>query len=108
MEVVATIGTAELPPRSPKLSPRNAKRREPLMIKDGEISQVSHFSVPAVYEPYLDGILITRGTLSDRIEKLASDILVDYEGITIHFLCVLKGCVMISAGAFRIAHGDCA
>ena len=32
-----------------------------------------------------------RGSIVDRVEKLAYDISKDYEGETIHLLCVLKG-----------------
>jgi hypothetical protein len=72
-------------------TPLNEQRREPVHIHNDEISQLQHFAVPVAYEQYLDHILITRGSLNDRIEKLAADILVDYKDITIHLLCVLKG-----------------
>ena len=36
-------------------------------------------------------MLISHGTIVDRVEKLAYDITQDYKGQTLHLLCVLKG-----------------
>lgn len=76
---------------SEPIFPLNEPRREPVFIGDDEVSQLNHFSVPVSYEPYLQDILITRGSVNDRIEKLAADILADYRDTTIHLLCMLKG-----------------
>lgn len=52
---------------------------------------LEHFYIPAHYQDSISSILITHGTIIDRIEKLAFDISQDYDGETIHLLCVLKG-----------------
>ena len=49
------------------------------------------FFIPEHYRGTVDHILITHGTIQDRIEKLAYDIARDYKDLTIHLMCVLKG-----------------
>jgi hypoxanthine phosphoribosyltransferase len=68
-----------------------APRREPLWVGDDEVLCVDHYYIPAHYTPYVESLLITQGTIVDRVEKLAFDIIRDYEGQTMHILCVLKG-----------------
>lgn len=38
----------------------------------------------------VQSILVTNGTILDRVSKLARDIAADYQGEIIHLLCVLK------------------
>ena len=66
-------------------------RREPFFVKDKNTMGLEHFYVPAHYQDTLDGLLIPFGAISDRVEKLAYDITQDYNGQTIHLICVLKG-----------------
>ena len=69
-------------------------RRDPLFIRDEEKIDLSHFYLPAHYKESLDSLLVTHGSIVDRVEKLAYDIVRDYTGNTIHLLCVLKGILL--------------
>lgn len=66
-------------------------RREPYFVPDDENIPLEHFYVPAHYAGTLKSLLVPHGVVSDRIEKIAHDIVQDYKGRTIHLLCVLKG-----------------
>jgi hypoxanthine phosphoribosyltransferase len=66
-------------------------RREPYYVQDDEALDLSHFYIPQHYQETLKSLLVPGGMIMDRIEKLAYDISQDYEGETIHMLCVLKG-----------------
>eukprot|EP00918_Siedleckia_nematoides_P095365 GHVU01209404.1.p1 GENE.GHVU01209404.1~~GHVU01209404.1.p1 ORF type:complete len:228 (-),score=51.11 GHVU01209404.1:1-684(-) len=50
-----------------------------------------NFLLPPHYEPMVDRILIPRGLLQDRMEKLAFDIYNKYQGKELHVVCILKG-----------------
>ncbi len=66
-------------------------RREPLYIEDDHKIHTQHFNIPVHYKEHVKDILVPHGMIVDRVEKLASDITRDYNGHTIHLLCVLKG-----------------
>lgn len=66
-------------------------RREPFYVADDEALELSNFYIPQHYQETLKSLLVPAGMIMDRIEKLAYDISQDYEGQTIHMLCVLKG-----------------
>lgn len=68
-------------------------RREPYYVENDEAIPLSHFYVPAHYQDTLTSLLVPHGAIMDRVEKLAYDISRDYEGHTIHILCVLKGAI---------------
>ena len=68
-----------------------ANRREPVIIEEGCKLKKEHYFLPEHYDDTIDYIMITHGQIVDRVEKLAWDIFSDYNGETIHFLCVLKG-----------------
>jgi hypoxanthine phosphoribosyltransferase len=57
---------------------------------------LDHYYIPEHYRDTLDNILINHGTIVDRVEKLAYDITQDYNGQTIHILCVLKGNLLLN------------
>ncbi len=66
-------------------------RREPFFIDDEQSIAKEHFVLPRHYQEHLKNILVPHGMIVDRVEKLAGDISQDYNGQTIHLLCVLKG-----------------
>jgi len=70
-------------------------RREPYFIEDSYAMGLDHYYIPEHYRDTLDNILINHGTIVDRVEKLAYDITQDYNGQTIHILCVLKGNLLL-------------
>ena len=66
-------------------------RRSPFFVSDDYSLALEHFYIPEHYSNLLDSLLVPHGAIVDRVEKLAYDITKDYEGETIHLLCVLKG-----------------
>ncbi len=66
-------------------------RREPYFIEDSQAIALEHFVIPTHYQEHLKSIIVPHGMIVDRVEKLAGDIASDYNGHTIHLLCVLKG-----------------
>lgn len=52
---------------------------------------ISLFSVPKHYEDDLESVLIPSGLINDRTERLARDIINDFDHEAIVALCVLKG-----------------
>jgi hypoxanthine phosphoribosyltransferase len=82
-------------------------RREPYYVADKHSMGLEHFYIPAHYQDTLDGLLIPFGAISDRVEKLAYDITQDYNGQTIHLICVLKGCAVIGTTIIYCPVGQC-
>lgn len=66
-------------------------RREPYYVEDNAGIDKNHFVIPQHYQEHLKSVLVPHGMIVDRVEKLAGDISKDYNGHTIHILCVLKG-----------------
>ncbi len=76
---------------SPLFNKETADRREPYFVADDAVMDNNHFYLPQHYQETLKSMLVPHGMIVDRVEKLAADIATDYEGHTIHMLCVLKG-----------------
>ena len=66
-------------------------RDSPMIIPDDQRYEKHHYVMPNHYEDCLDYILLPRGIVEDRIERLAMDIRNHYGGSQIHILCILKG-----------------
>jgi hypoxanthine phosphoribosyltransferase len=66
-------------------------RKEPYFIDDSQSLDLEHFVIPRHYQEHLKSVMVPHGMIVDRVEKLAGDISHDYNGHTIHLLCVLKG-----------------
>jgi len=65
---------------------------EPVTIEASQAQPTSSFLVPNHYENFVQTVLISKGAIFDRVEKLADDILKSYsQGTTLHLICVLKG-----------------
>jgi hypoxanthine phosphoribosyltransferase len=62
-----------------------------IRLADDAAFDKEQFLVPHHYQALVESVLIPSGLISDRVEKLARDIRNDYEGKTLHLLCVLKG-----------------
>lgn len=71
------------------------RTREPIQITTNQAQAKEHFLIPAHYEDSVKSVLISKGAILDRVEKLASDIISDYSAnnntTTLHLICVLKG-----------------
>ncbi|DAZ98142.1 TPA: hypothetical protein N0F65_003128 [Lagenidium giganteum] len=65
--------------------------RRGIYLDDDATYDKKHFLIPHHYQEHLESVLIPTGLIQDRVEKIAQDIRYDYEGKTIHLLCVLKG-----------------
>ena len=67
-------------------------RAEPLVIPDNRLVDKDAVLVPPHYKDDVAGVLIPRGVILDRIERLAADIRKFYGASeSIHIVCVLKG-----------------
>lgn len=69
----------------------SADPRRGIFLADDAAYDKKHFLIPNHYQEDVDSVLIPAGLILDRVEKIAQDIRYDYEGKTIHLLCVLKG-----------------
>jgi len=61
-----------------------------VLADDFRISK-DFFMLAPQYKDYVEDVLLPYGMIKDRVQKLASDILNDYAGSTVHLLCILKG-----------------
>lgn len=66
-------------------------RKEPLFITDDFSFPLEAFHVPPQYAKFVKSVLLPKGIILDRIQKIAADMHKAYEGIVPHFLVVLKG-----------------
>jgi hypoxanthine phosphoribosyltransferase len=66
-------------------------RKEPIFIGDKEVFAKEHFLLPSHYASDLQSVMIPKGLIEDRIEKLAMDISEVYGDESVHVICVLKG-----------------
>ena len=67
-------------------------REGPIVISDTHTFDKDVFLLPSHYSKDVSKVLIPRGLIRDRIEKLAYDILHCYApGEPLHLICVLKG-----------------
>jgi hypoxanthine phosphoribosyltransferase len=85
---MSSLGKHKLTDEDPAIA---TTRKEPFYVDDSSTISLEHYLIPKHYEGTLDSLLIPYGTIISRIEKVAHDIIKDYEGKTIHLLCVLKG-----------------
>ncbi|KAF4041715.1 Phosphoribosyl transferase domain [Phytophthora infestans] len=60
-------------------------------LEDDAAYDKAQFLIPHHYLDSVKSVLIPKGLVEDRVEKLAQDIRYAYEGKTVHLLCVLKG-----------------
>jgi len=67
------------------------QRQAPIWVGDDENLPMDSLLIPMHYEGMIDSILVPKGLISDRIEKLAQTIRRDYDGVTVHLICILKG-----------------
>ncbi|EER12211.1 hypothetical protein Pmar_PMAR016610 [Perkinsus marinus ATCC 50983] len=72
---------------------KGVDRKEPIFVKDDdeELYHLEHFLVPPHYKNDLKRIMLPKGLILDRTEKLAMDIRQSYGDTELHLLCILKG-----------------
>ncbi|CAD7945865.1 unnamed protein product [Amoebophrya sp. A25] len=70
---------------------KGLNRGNPLWIGDDWSFSKEHILIPNHYHDSLDYVLLPKGLLNDRIEKLAIDMRKAYGDEELHILCVLKG-----------------
>ena len=67
-------------------------REEPIVIGDTDRLSKDIFVIPSHYARDISSVLIPRGLINDRIERLAYDILQSHtSGEPLHLICILKG-----------------
>jgi hypoxanthine phosphoribosyltransferase len=64
---------------------------DPIVIPDNARYEKDHFIIPKHYSESLSHVLLTRGVIDDRIEKIALEIHEAFGGEPLHLLCILKG-----------------
>lgn len=62
-----------------------------IYLQDDATFDKTQFLIPHHYLNSVESVLIPKGLVNDRVEKLAQDIRDAYDGRTVHILCVLKG-----------------
>lgn len=62
----------------------------PLFIPDGQGFELDKFCVQRIYKNDIEKVLIPRGMIEDRIQKLAADIRNYYKEKPVHLLCMLN------------------
>jgi hypoxanthine phosphoribosyltransferase len=68
-----------------------ANRKDPITVEESDAIDKHHFLIPPHYIADISSVLIPKGMIVDRIEKLAMDIHEHYNGETVHLVCILKG-----------------
>ncbi|KAL8272011.1 hypothetical protein Esti_004135 [Eimeria stiedai] len=63
----------------------------PIVIPDGRLFSADELVIPSECAPYVKGVLISGGTIRDRVEKMAFDIRNYYKSGELHIVCLLKG-----------------
>lgn len=62
----------------------------PLFIPDTQGFELDKFCVQRIYKNDIDKVLIPRGMIEDRVQKLAADIRNFYKEKPVHLLCMLN------------------
>jgi len=64
---------------------------DPVIIKETNTYSIDAFTLPHHYAESIKSVLIPKGMIKDRIEKLARDIHADYQDRDLILICILKG-----------------
>jgi hypoxanthine phosphoribosyltransferase len=78
---------------SAKEYPKEKFLNKAIVMDDGNEINKSNFLIPKQYSDYIEKVIVSRGLILDRIEKLAYDIFKENKDKTIYFLVVMKGAV---------------
>jgi hypoxanthine phosphoribosyltransferase len=68
-----------------------------IVINMDSLFDPHHLLIANNYNKYVDKVIASKGLISDRVERLALDIVRDYAGKTVYFLIVMKGAVMFGS-----------
>lgn len=68
-----------------------------IVVDKSQYYKPKDFLIPSLYESYIDKVILPRGIMIDRIEKMAEDILNDHNGMEVVFLVVLKGAMTFAS-----------
>ena len=70
---------------------KGVNRKEPIVIREGRYYPKDKFMIASHYSKYIESVIIPKGLVVDRVDKLAMDIRNTYGDEPLHLLCVLKG-----------------
>jgi hypoxanthine phosphoribosyltransferase len=73
--------------------PKEKFLNKSIIMENGNEINKSNFLIPKQYSDYVEKVIVSRGLIIDRIEKLAYDIFKENKDRTIYFLVVMKGAV---------------
>ena len=65
-----------------------------IVITEDFLYNKNNLQFSKMHYQYIDKVILSRGAILDRIEKLAENIVKDYIDKTVYFLVVLKGAIV--------------
>ena len=68
-----------------------------IVIQKESLFKKSHFLLGQSDEKFIDKIIVSKGMILDRVETLAHNIIKDFSGQKIIFLCVMKGAIQFNS-----------
>jgi hypoxanthine phosphoribosyltransferase len=72
-------------------------KNKTIIIHENNLFSKENLQFSHLHYNYVDEVLISRGAIIDRIEKLAENIVKDYYDKTVYFLVVLKGAIVFGS-----------
>jgi len=67
-----------------------------IIVEKNSASPTNQYYITTKYQQYIESILLSRGTLIDRIERIAYDMIQKYQNKQITFLVILKGAIFFA------------
>ena len=67
-----------------------------IIIESSAMCPTDKYYLTSKYQPYIQSIILSRGNLKDRIERLAYEMIQKYKGKKIVFLVILKGAIFFA------------
>jgi hypoxanthine phosphoribosyltransferase len=80
-----------------KLYPIEKFNKKAIIIKENSYIDKSTLVIPKNYTPYVDRVVLTKGMILDRIDKIAQEITKDFFDKNLVLLIVMKGAVVFGS-----------
>jgi hypoxanthine phosphoribosyltransferase len=79
---------------NPSIYPIEKFKDKTIVVNEDSLYNKNNLQFSKMHYKYIDKVILSRGALLDRIEKLAENIVKDYYDKTVYFLVVLKGAIV--------------
>jgi len=76
--------------------PLDKFKEKAIIVESTAMCKTDKYYLTSKYQPYIDSIILSRGNLKDRIERIAFDMIQKYHGKQITFLVILKGAIFFA------------